>query len=127
MITEIENFASWLADRMELEIEASQRPPESPMVAETIMAPVPAPVMPTPPPAPVPAAPTWAAAPVSAPSAPVARPVTAAPKTSPVPVSAPAPVASPPATPPGPMPPGDPAVAAAERYLRLDVSEDGQH
>ncbi|MGA2051687.1 MAG: MotA/TolQ/ExbB proton channel family protein [Opitutales bacterium] len=71
MITEIENFASWLADRMELEIEASRKPPEDPEAGA-------APVSPAPPP------------------------------------PAPAPVS----------PPGDPGVAAAERYLRLDVSED---
>jgi biopolymer transport protein TolQ len=117
MITEIENFASWLADRMELEIEASRMPPEEPDAGQPAVAP-------TPPPAPVPATPVRPAAPVSPPALPpVARPAVAATKIPPAPPPAPVP---PPVTPVGPLPPGDPAVAAAERYLRLDVSEDGQ-
>jgi biopolymer transport protein TolQ len=85
MITEIENYASWLADRMELEIEASKRPPEpvvQPEASGQPVAPSPVPVFSTTPPK---------------------KSVAETP-----PVSA----------------PGDPGVAAAERYLRLDVSED---
>jgi len=86
MITEIENYASWLADRMELEIEASK-------ISQA-------------------AASAAASAPVAATAAP-AMPATATPA---------APVVRPAAE--VLRPPGDPAVAAVERYLRFDVSED---
>jgi biopolymer transport protein TolQ len=68
MITELENYASWLADRLELEIEAEKS------------------------------------------------------RAAPVPEPAPIPLHQPPPAPAAP--PADPAVTAAERYLRLDVSEE---
>jgi biopolymer transport protein TolQ len=105
MITEIENFASWLADRLELEMEAAKM---APAAAEAAPAAVPATVAP----AAAPTAPAAYSAPAAiAPTAP-AQVATAAPVMPP----------APPAPPAEPMP-GDPAVAAAERYLRLDVSE----
>jgi biopolymer transport protein TolQ len=54
MITELENFASWLADRMELEFEAQKSPP-APVATTTIpAATTPAPVRPVEKPAPPP-------------------------------------------------------------------------
>jgi flagellar motor component MotA len=83
MITEIENYASWLADRMELEIEASK-------ISQAAAA------------APAATAATAVPATPVTPAAPAVRPAAEIPVT----------------------PPGDPAVAAVERYLRFDVSDD---
>jgi len=101
MITEIENFASWLADRMELELEASKLAQAAAAAATTVPAPAAVPVAATP------AMPASLGTPVQAAAVPVAPAVRPAPEVT-------------------VTPPGDPAVAAVERYLRFDVSDDGK-
>jgi biopolymer transport protein TolQ len=109
MITEIENYASWLADRLELEMEAQKV-----VVAPQYATPV-APAPYAPPPA------TYAP-----PPAPYVPPPTPSPYSPPVRPSAPSPAAAKPVPPPPPAAPKSvppPTDTPTERYLRFDVSE----
>jgi len=109
MITEIENYASWLADRLELEMESQKVVIAQQYAAPVAAAPVPAPY--TPPPAPYTPPPAPYVPPTPSPYSPPVRPS--------VPQAAAKPASSP--TAPKSVPP--PTDTPTERYLRMDVSE----